>query len=398
MKLLFMGLLFDENSLADAYKYSKCGVQMAPHLFQKKLIDGFCVCDNVDLTVINVPPIGSFPMHYKKLFSPRVREEKHTQIGYINLPRLKYKHQARRLQRELKKRVGKNEACEIIFYSFHEPFLAVAKTVKEKYPQVHTTLIQTEAIPGRGGTVTSKKAIRKGNRWVRKAHNVDRFILLSQEAAGPVEIGKRPHILAECMADAAQPCSAEKTVSQNIFLYAGSTQKMYGFRELVDAFEYLPEAELWICGHGDADAYIREKAKTCQNIKHFGMLNQQEVADLRDKCDFLINPRRPTGTYTKYSFPSKTAEYMMSGKPTVMYRLEAIPAEYDEYLTYLTESAPEKMADELRDIIRADYGGLKEKGRRARQFMLDHKTGAAQAKRICDFLSETLGDIQSKGE
>ncbi len=362
---------------------------MAPHLFQKRLIDGFRKCDGVDLTVINVPPIGSFPMHYKKILSPKAVSGGDVQIGFINIPFFKYKFQAKAILREIRKAGNLNNDCEIIFYGLHEPFLRVANTIKNEYPNVQITMIQTDAVPGRNGMLKSKRAARVGDKLVKLAHKVDRFILLSEQLACPLEVGDRPYLLVECIANANQPKSTEKEYSENIFLYTGTTHREYGIVEFVDAFEHLPEATLWICGSGNSDNYIRNKMKKCENIKHFGVLNQKEVATLRDRCDFLINPRRPSGTYTKYSFPSKTAEYMMSGKPTVMYRLEAIPKEYDCYLTYLVEVSPDKIAYELRDIICSDYTKFKVKGHNARQFMLNQKTGGIQARRIYDFLNKT---------
>lgn len=161
---------------------------------------------------------------------------------------------------------------------------------------------------------------------------------------------------------------------KNVFLYAGSVSREYQLLDLVDAFKSVQDAELWLCGNTDSERELEEATAMYQNIKYFGYLNAAQLKEKMDSAAFLINPRRPSGNYTKYSFPSKTAEYLNSGKPTVMYKLEAIPDEYDAYLNYLTGDRPEVMADELNEIIHKDYSTLLAKAKAGKEFLLRNKT------------------------
>ena len=81
-------------------------------------------------------------------------------------------------------------------------------------------------------------------------------------------------------------------------------------------------------------------------------------------------------------FPSKTAEYMMTGKPTVMYRLEGLSEEYDDLLNYIYAEEPEMLACELRNLMMVDRKQLLEKAVRAREYVLKEKSPEAQANRI----------------
>ena len=45
-----------------------------------------------------------------------------------------------------------------------------------------------------------------------------------------------------------------------------------------------------------------------------------------------MNPRSADAEYTKYSFPSKTIEYLATGVPVVMNRLPGIPEEYEYFV------------------------------------------------------------------
>ena len=84
---------------------------------------------------------------------------------------------------------------------------------------------------------------------------------------------------------------------------------------------------MWICGRGDTVQETKNVSELYPNIKYLGFVNQAQVQKYRDQSDFLINPRMPNGSYTLYSFPPKMAEYTMSGKTTIMYKLEGAPDE-----------------------------------------------------------------------
>ena len=64
--VFFLGLMYSDKTLEEAETYSKAGIQMAPHIFQENLLMGFANRRDVSLKVIHVPPIGSYPIHYKK--------------------------------------------------------------------------------------------------------------------------------------------------------------------------------------------------------------------------------------------------------------------------------------------------------------------------------------------
>lgn len=393
MKIIFLGLMFCDKSLEEAHRLCKQGVQMAPHLFEKKLTDGFKACKDVSLEIIAVPPIGSYPINYNKIYTPSYYLEGFTQIGYLNLPYIKRAILIKRIWNELKKNITSEDQIYIIAYSLFEPFLDVLKRVKRKINNAHITILQPDAIPGRNGMIKSKKMKKIGNRLVFKAKCANDFVFLSEHLKDVIEIDERNYTVVDCLCDPNILPNIEKSRSENIFLYTGTTAKIYGMKNLVDAFKDIPDAKLWICGSGDSDEYIRQVSKLHNNIKHFGYLTQSEVAKLRDKCDFLINPRIPTGTYTKYSFPSKTAEYLMSGKPVVMYHLEGISSEYDEFINYLYATDVNGIRKEICKIIDGDYIKMKDRACQARKFMIEKKSAAYQAEKIINMIKNNNGEF-----
>ena len=67
-------------------------------------------------------------------------------------------------------------------------------------------------------------------------------------------------------------------------------------------------------------------------ICYFGAVSPEEAARIRMRASVLVNPRTSEGRYTRYSFPSKTLEYLLGGRPVVAYLLPGIPEEYRSYL------------------------------------------------------------------
>lgn len=389
-EFVLLGLMFSEEMLSNVFSETKTYVHMAPHLFQTKLLDGFRA-NGKKVKVLNVPPVGSYPINYGRLFLKKyVWNGSNVQIGYINLPLVKHIQQYLQIRKLLKEELKTGTTVVAIIYSLYEPYLYAVIKLKEKFPNLQIALLQTDAVPGRNDMKchVNERAIRRGNKLIELAKEFDYFIVLTKYLIDALEINNKPTLIMECIADEKQ--AESKAVVPNktpICLYTGSTASEYGILEMVDAFSRLEgRAELWICGQGDSDAYIREVAKCHSNIRHFGLITQSEVTKLRDACHFLINPRRPSGTYTKYSFPSKISEYMMSGKPCIMYKLEGIPDEYDRYVNYLSEQTGKMLAKELMSIFNVDYLELTEKAKQGRIYMINNKSARVQSHRIIDFL------------
>lgn len=386
-EVFFLGLMYSDETLDEARSCSKAGVQMAPHIFQQNLLRGFSDRGDVSLKVIHVPPLGSFPIHYKKAVMPTLNwKSGYQQVGYLNVPEVKHMIQEHRIKTIIKKELDNSRDQYIFIYTMYPPFVRAAYTLKKKNPHLHVCLLQTDPILGKDGIYTKNTArnIRKGRKLINKMKTFDSFVVLTKYLAEAMETGSKPYTIVDCIINDSGNAftTCERPAGRNRFLYTGSTRSTNGIITLVDAFEYLPEAELWICGGGDSDEYIREKEKTLRNIRFFGSVDHSKIADIQSQCDYMINPRKPTGEVTKYSFPSKTAEYMMTGKPTVMYKLEGLSEDYDDLLNYVFSEDPKGLADELKEIINADQGQLISKAERARAYVLRKKSPQAQADRI----------------
>ena len=391
MNIIFLGLMYCEELMPQLMKKSRTGLQIAPHKFQKNLISGLRISEGVDVSVLNVPIMGSFPINSKSPVSKDYVWEngRNRQVGYLNIPFVKHSIQRRKIKKALERQIkGREKQTSIIIYSLYEPFVDAAQSIKLKYPDVRVCLIQTDAVPGRDDMekYMTRAAKRRGDRVVRKAKSFDSFAVLTKHLVDPLECGERPFCVVECVCDSSQDPDPRISNEKKVCLYTGSLSWEFGIGELCDAFADLENAELWLCGGGEMSDHVSEMASKYKNIKYFGFVSPDRVAKIRQQANYLINPRRPSGTYTRYSFPSKTAEYMMSGKPVIMYKLEGIPDEYDEYLNYLESDSVMGIKKELQEIFEADYDELCSKASNGRSFMLDRTSPKNQAQKIIDLL------------
>ena len=90
-------------------------------------------------------------------------------------------------------------------------------------------------------------------------------------------------------------------------------------------------------------------------IFYGGMLLNQEIVEKEQEATLLVNPR-PTGEeYVKYSFPSKTMEYMASGTPVLTTVLPGMPKEYHPYVYLLEDETSDGITEKLKEVFRGTF-------------------------------------------
>ena len=119
-----------------------------------------------------------------------------------------------------------------------------------------------------------------------------------------------------------------------------------------------------------------------------GCVRNSEIVEMQRKATLLINPRPSDEEFCKYSFPSKTIEYMASGTPVLMTRLPGVPAEYFEYVYIINDETVEGVCDALRRVLAQPEDELTRFGLAAREFVAENKGCATQCERIIDFLKQ----------
>lgn len=222
-------------------------------------------------------------------------------------------------------------------------------------------------------------------------HSFDLYILMTKEMNNIVNKRNKPSIVVEGFCDYNMkdiPNIFQNKNSKKIVLYAGGLFKKYGIDMLIQAFVSLQikNTELWLFGEGDID----KKLYPYDNVIFWGQKINSEVVKAEIEATILVNPRLSNEEYTKYSFPSKTLEYMSTGTFTITTRLAGIPDEYFKYCGIFEHESKEGFARILKQYLSLDTSELHAKGLKAKDFVITNKNNISQSKKVITFISENL--------
>ena len=159
---------------------------------------------------------------------------------------------------------------------------------------------------------------------------------------------------------------------------------------LVRAFQKIKDndVELWICGSGDSENAIIDAANIDTRIKFFGLVDSQTALKMQRQATILVNPRTSDGEYTKYSFPSKTMEYLLSGKSVIINRLPGIPEEYYQYVYIPNNESVEAMTLCISKVLSEEVDDREQKAQSGRNFILSQKNSRVQTRRILELIAK----------
>lgn len=218
-----------------------------------------------------------------------------------------------------------------------------------------------------------------------------KYVFLTQDMNTLININNRPYLVAEGHVDhkaEALSNTLEGKYEKKVCLYAGSLHRIYGIEYLVNAFlkADVENSELHIYGGGEYAEELRKLSQIHKNIRFFGLQPNSHIVVEETKATLLVNPR-PTGEeYTRYSFPSKNMEYMVSGTPVLSTKLPGMPKEYYPYVYLIEEENAEYLALRLRHLLMQSPETLHAFGMEARMFVLETKNNVRQSARILQLL------------
>ena len=220
------------------------------------------------------------------------------------------------------------------------------------------------------------------------------YVLLTEAMNAYIGNESKPYVVLEGHADIAmaerKPDRGAKQTPM-VCLYAGGVSRQYGLEELVEGFRQadLPNAALHIYGPGDYVEDLKKIAAGDHRIYYGGMLLNHEVVERELTATLLVNPRPTHEEYVKYSFPSKTMEYMASGTPVLTTRLPGMPREYVPYVYFIEQETAQGVAEALRQVFSHSQEELFQKGLAAREFVLGQRNNVVQAGKIVEMLKKT---------
>lgn len=401
-KIVFIGGLWNKSKEEYIINNSIGNIQNAANVFQWNMISGLDAFSTGGVDILSSFFIGSFPFRFKKFFISseqfnHLENESHKDfyVGFLNLPIIKHFSRAKRIIRQFKKsKYQCDKPIYVIGYSMTLSTVLSLKNIKKNFPFSKTCLVVPD-LPeymntGKRQMMTSiiKKFYTK--KLYQDIKSIDSFVVLTEPIYQALGVSNKRHCVIEGVCSDNYKLPKEKFYTIRTIFYSGGLCEKYGINDLVDAFFKIADknVRLVLCGDGDSVKYIKLAMEKDSRIVYLGLISNDRVLELQRQAFLLINPRKPDEDFTKYSFPSKTIEYMISGRPVLMYKLDCIPNEYDDYLIYIENG----LSESINRVLMTDECKLDELGEKARNFILCNKNSIAQAKKILNMFELSVNE------
>lgn len=233
---------------------------------------------------------------------------------------------------------------------------------------------------------------RLNNRLFKKT---SAFIILTEQMNERVNPTGKPYIVLEGHVDSDAPIpqsqqSYEAESGKKVIIYAGNLAKIYGISNLVSGFlkADIHDSELRVYGDGDFREELEQLAEKHPNVRYMGLRSNKEIVVEEQKASLLINPRPIDAEYTKYSFPSKNMEYMVSGTPTMTTKLPGMPEEYYPYVYLIEDDSSNGIEKAIKTVFSDSFEQRTAKAQAARRYVLRNKSNIVQAEKIIHFLKQ----------
>lgn len=401
MKIVFCSSIYNMEDYDEISQRSSVPASLADHNLNSNVILGLEENIGCPLTLVNNVPIPNYPKFDKILFKKQLWKHREgandINCGFINLPVIKHLSRAFTTFWELRRQIkaAKNEPIFVIAYDLHFGISLAIRLAKKFFPQVTTCAflpdIPTAVVAASNdGEISfmgkSRAAIKEA--FIRQ---FDSYVFITKHMSEVSVVSNKPYAVVEGIYNNHQPPLAEKTTDKKVIFYSGQLNPAYGMENLLEAFMQIyakdQSYELWICGGGGLADRIRDLSKECPGVKYYGYVDGKTVRNLQAEATVLVNPRQNIGDLTRFSFPSKTMEYLASGRPVVGYKLDGIPAEYDDYIQYVPDNSINALREKLIEICSLSAAERSRIGDTSRMFILSNKNPKMMCKKIIDMFS-----------
>ena len=397
MNILYLGKFFPQTMLRTIKADSKGKIGFSNHNFEMSILNGLCQQEGISLRCITLPGVFSYPQNNRNFITKSeyydFRNTHITSVGFCNLIGIKELWATINCARTIMGEISKFQegVINVVINTPDSRLLDALEIVKKKCGRSITQTVIIPDIPSmvssmdKQNFIKSALLVRRDKKSMEQTSESNGLVLLTEAM---MDFVSKPvkHIVMEGIVDIGtmDKNGVEDIGDKKIILYTGTLRKIFGVQNLVKAFQLMPDedAELWICGAGDSKDFIENAATKDSRIKFYGLVESSTALEMQHKATILVNPRTSEGEYTKYSFPSKTMEYLLAGKSTVANRLPGIPEEYFNYVYTPIDESVEALADCLANVLHMNAEERVVRAEAGRRFILEKKNSKVQMERV----------------
>ncbi len=396
MKILYISSVCTPKVLDYIFATSKIKPGQAIQKFHRLLIEGFAKhTDFCQVEVLSSLPITPFSHNRKWWILPddMWKGVRFSYVPVINSPVIKhvfvfwstfFKVIFWRFSNYNKKKIV---ICDILNVSIVWSTFLACKLTKQPMAVIVTDL-PVFMVSGAKNQSYLQNQYLKITSFV--LNRFDYYIGLTEQMNTVVNPLDKPFLVMEGLVDAGIKIKERNENIKNtkrVILYAGGIYEMYGVKSLIEAFMELKskDVELHIYGSGDLESKMSQYCEIDNRIIYHGVVSNTIVVARLEEAAILINPRPTTEEFTKFSFPSKNMEYMVSGTPLLTSKLPGMPSEYNDYVYLIEDETVLGISETLKYLLSKPEDELIYFGKMAQHFVLNKKSNIQQAKKILNF-------------
>lgn len=276
-------------------------------------------------------------------------------------------------------------------------YIAIPALIISKLSRTRTTMILADVpFPKEKRGISGILKRLEDQTEMRLIQCTDSLICLTRQAADDFGNG-RPALVVEGGSDESsqdpsnfvENCDGNEATFRVVF--TGSLDEVSGIKLLLDAARLIQEdnIQVHIYGAGPMQSYVEETASSHpEKIVWHGKVPHSQALLAQQDANVLVSPRLPDGFVTKYTFPSKLLEYLKTGNPVLMNRLEGIGSEYLAFVNIPESVTPESWAREL-EAMATSQNSLDVKASKGARFVHKRKNWREQAIRVAIFLKNS---------
>ncbi len=401
MNILYFGKIVDDKLHKEVETKKQNPYNTAQYSYEKAFCDE--ICNRTIMEIVSINQMKNFPKS-PLFFGRRKQKFQNTYIKYIHYINIAFLKEIcyfiSTCVRIIKWAIKNRKQCDKCIYSntHYAPvslgIVLIGSLLKIKKIVTFTDLslftYSEEKI--KRMPLYKRIVIRPYVKLVNKLQqSYDLYVLFSKPMNNIVNPKNKPYVVMEGIYNP-DNLDLNKVEKKNAIAHAGTLNKEVGIDKILEVFSKIKDRdlELWLIGKGDMEETIKKETEKDKRIKFIGFIPKNEVFEYLKKARLLVNLRNPKDIYTKYSFPSKTFEYMVSGTPFFTTKLDGITEEYYNFLYTTNSYDTETIANEIEKVIHKEEKELDEFGMEARRFILQNKNAKKQINKVLDFLNSNI--------
>ena len=275
-----------------------------------------------------------------------------------------------------------------------EPTILVSDTINPKAIKVANYIKSRFNIPLVGLCTDSPSNISGTNRsytvfLLKQTADLDGYISLTRELNELFNVKQKPSIILEGLVEDKLP-EPIKNQYGKYFFFGGALLKRYGVYDLINSFKKLPQKDinLLICGHHADEETIKKTIGKDSRIHYLKLLPIRKTLQLEMNALANINPRPYSEDLDRFSIPSKTLEYLNSGRPTISVKNTKLQKRFQEDIIWCKSSSEEELLTAMNRLLALSPEEQKALGEKAKEKVSSLYSLSVVSEQLQDFLTK----------